>query len=72
MTRKQQYDRAVRETAARIRGLPSNHILDLREDYPILYGKMQDFFQFYYPDSSGNQTFSDLLNLLADDQVLVS
>ena len=72
MTRKEQYLRAMRDLSGRISNLPSNQIYDLREWKPIIYHKMQDFFQFYYPDSSGNQTFSDFLNLLADDEVLVS
>ena len=72
MTRKQQYDRAIRDITGRIHGLRVNEILDLRVDEPIIYGKLQDFFQFWTPDSAGNHTFSDLLNLLADTEVVVS
>lgn len=72
MTRQQQYHRAVRDIAGEILHLPTNDIIDLREDYPVLYGKLQDFFQFWVPDSHGDHTFSDLLNLLADTQVAVS
>ena len=73
MTRKQQYDRAKADMIERIKCLPANKIYELRDDFPIIFGKIQDFFQFYYPDNSGtHSTFNDFLNLLADDTIMVS